>query len=132
MKYTDFIREIENSPEYTEGKEALRLHFALGDAVIRARIKRGWSQAELAERVGTRQANISRIEAGLANPTLNLVQRIIRVLDLDIYFAPALSTTSSKTVTFEHAPISVPNWPVNRPKTDTTQKTVARLEGDSA
>ena len=129
MKYTDFIREIENIPEYSEAKEALKLHFALGDAIIRARIKCGWSQTELAERVGTKQANISRIEAGLANPTLNLVQRIILVLDLDIYFAPALSTTSSKTVTFEAGPIPAPNWPVNRPKATTTQ-TIVNLEGD--
>lgn len=129
MKYTDFIREIENNPEYSEAKEALKLHFTLGDAMIRARIKRGWSQTELAERVGTKQANISRIEAGLANPTLNLVQRIIHVLDLDIYFAPALSSTSSKTVTFETGPIPAPNWPANRPKATTTQ-TIVVLEGD--
>ena len=129
MKYTDFIRKIENDPEYSEAKGTLKLNFALGDAMIRGRIKRGWSQAELAERVGTKQANISRIEAGLANPTLNLIQRILQVLDLDIEFAPAPSSTSSKTVTYETRPIPAPNWPVNRPKATTTL-TIYNLEGD--
>lgn len=129
MKYSDFHREIENNPEYLEAKEALKLHFALGDAMICARMKRGWSQTELAERVGTKQANISRIEAGLANPTLNLVQRIIQVLNLDIYFAPTLSSTSAKTVTFETRSIPAPNWPVNRTKATTTQ-TIVNLEED--
>lgn len=129
MKYSDYIREIEQNPEYAEARESLKLHFSLGDAVLRARIKRGWSQTELAERIGTKQANISRIEAGLANPTINLVQRIIQVLDLDIYFVPVLSSTSSKTVMFDSGAIPAPNWPVTRPKTTTTQTTV-KLDGE--
>lgn len=129
MKYSEFIREIEHNTEYAEARETLRLHFALGDAVLRARIKRGWSQVELAERVGTKQANISRIEAGLANPTINLVQRIVQVLDLDIYFVPVLSSTNSKTVMFITGAIPAPNWPVNRSKTTTTQTTV-KLDGE--
>ncbi len=56
--------------------------------MIRGRIQRGWSQSELARRVGTKQANISRIESALANPTLELVQRILRVLELEAHFLP--------------------------------------------
>lgn len=111
MKYTDFIREIEQDPEYKEAREALKPHFALGDAVLRARLKRGWSQAELASHAGTKQANISRIEAGLGNPTMNLVQKLIQVLELDINFTPAPSTTTSKVVSFGQPGIAVPNWP---------------------
>jgi len=56
--------------------------------VIRARIKKGWSQAELAEKVGTKQANISRIESAMANPTLNLIQKLCQALDFEIAFEP--------------------------------------------
>jgi len=125
MKYTEFIHEIETNPDYIEAKEALKIHFAFGDAVLRARTNLGWSQAELAERVGTKQANISRIEAGLANPTINLVQRILKILDIDVYFTPASSTTSSKTVSFDfNRSIPVPNWPVNPVLTTNSRKTV--------
>ena len=91
MKYTDYRRQIEQDPEYRAGKNALKIYFALGDAVLRARITRGWSQAELAEKVGTKQANISRIEAGIANPTLSLIQKLTDVLQLNVLFTPAIS-----------------------------------------
>lgn len=113
MKYTDFIQEIEKDAEYNSAREDLKTHFALGDAVLRARIKRNWSQTELAKRVGTKQANISRIEAGQGNPTLNLIQKLVQVLELEINFTPAPSSTSSKMVliSFGQAGIAVSNWP---------------------
>jgi transcriptional regulator with XRE-family HTH domain len=114
MKYTDYLQEIESDSEYRQAKAALQAHFALGDAVLRARVQRGWTQAELALKIGTKQANISRIEAGLGNPTLKLIQKIVQVLDLEINFAPAPSSTSSKVIPFAELSIPVPNWPVSQ------------------
>jgi transcriptional regulator with XRE-family HTH domain len=54
--------------------------------VLRARLEKGWTQTELARRVGTKQANISRIEAGLANPTLELVQKVCKALEIQPEF----------------------------------------------
>jgi transcriptional regulator with XRE-family HTH domain len=125
MKYKDFIREVEKDAEYNEAKEALKTHFALGDAVLRARIKRGWSQTELAECVGTKQANISRIEAGQGNPTLNLLQKLMKVLELEINFAPAPSSTAYKSVSFGQEAIPVSNWPgSNKQSASNTQAQV--------
>ncbi|RPH61170.1 MAG: XRE family transcriptional regulator [Chloroflexi bacterium] len=98
MKYTDFIQEIEKDAEYNDAKEALKAHFALGDAVLRARLKLGWSQTVLARRVGTKPANISRIETGLANPTLALIQKLMRELELKINFVPAATSTTTRIV----------------------------------
>ena len=124
MKYSDFIQEIEKDPEYTEALENLKLHFALGDAVLRARMKLGWSQSELAKQIGTKQANISRIEAGLGNPTLNLIQKLIQTLELEISFTPAPSSNAFKTVSFGPA-IPIGNWPgFEKQSADTTQKRV--------
>ena len=114
MKYTDYLQKIESDPEYRKGKAALQAQFALGDAVLRARVQRGWTQADLAHRVGTKQANISRIEAGLSNPTLKLIQKIIQILDLELTFAPVPSTTSSKIIPAAEASILVTNWPVQQ------------------
>jgi ribosome-binding protein aMBF1 (putative translation factor) len=113
MKYTDYLKEIGSDAEYRDAKEALKVHFALGDAVLRARLSRNWTQEELAEQVGTKQANISRIEAGLGNPTLKLIQKIIQVLDLEVYFATTPSSTFSKTISDEKTAIPVDNWPVS-------------------
>jgi len=89
MRYSVYQKELTENPLFREAQEELRLPFAFGDAVIKERLRKGWSQAELARRAGTKQANISRIEAGLANPTLHLVQKLCKALDLEIVFNPA-------------------------------------------
>ena len=125
MKYQDFLREIEKDSEYNAAREALKSHFALGDAILRARMKRGWSQTELAELVGTKQANISRIEAGLGNPTLNLIQKLIQTLELELHFTPASSSTAYKAVIYSQVGIPVNNWPgINKQNASNAQKRV--------
>ena len=111
MKHTDYLSEIENDQEYQSGLAELKSHFALGNAMIRARIRKGISQAELAEMAGTKQANISRIESALGNPTLRLINKILEVLDLDLNFVPSVSTNSYKSGSFEPG-IPIDNWPI--------------------
>lgn len=88
MKLSEYREKLSQNPEYVEAEKGLRIRFAFANAVLSERIKKGWSQAELAEAVGTKQANISRIEAGLANPTLDLIQRLCETLDLELELIP--------------------------------------------
>jgi transcriptional regulator with XRE-family HTH domain len=82
MKFSEYKKRLELDPEYQQTKSDLRLAFALANAVLAARLDKGWTQTELARRVGTKQANISRLEAGLANPTLEFIQKVCLVLGL--------------------------------------------------
>ena len=93
MKLEDYRNQLEKSKDYAESKKKLELHFALADAVLEARMEKCWTQKELAKAIGTKQANISRIESALANPTLEFLSRLSNVLDLKIKFkcAQALS-----------------------------------------
>ena len=86
MKLSEYRDQLEKSHEYVDAKKKLQVKFLLADAVFEARIRRGWSQKELSKAVGTRQANISKIEFGLANPTLELISKLANVLDLKIEF----------------------------------------------
>jgi transcriptional regulator with XRE-family HTH domain len=86
MKYSEYKKKLEQDPEYQAAEAELKLVFRLGNAVLRTRLKRGWTQSELARRVGTKQANISRIEAGLGNPTLELIRKVCEALGLDVHF----------------------------------------------
>jgi len=88
MKLPTYLEKIKDDPEYQEASKALEYQFLFGNAVLRARLHKGWSQKELAKLVGTKQANISRVETGLANPTLDLITRICHVLDLDFSVEP--------------------------------------------
>ena len=56
--------------------ERLRPRYALVGQIIGARAEQGITQAQLAERVGTRQTTISRLERGEGNPTLEFMQKI--------------------------------------------------------
>ena len=89
MKYTGCtVKNCSITPSIQKATEELKYQFAFGNAVLEARLKKGWSQTELARQAGTKQANISRIEAGLGNPTLDLIKKICDTLDLELIFQP--------------------------------------------
>lgn len=101
MKLEEYRNQLEKSKEYTTAKKDLKLNFALADAVLEARIKKGWTQKELAKAIGTKQANISRIESGLANPTLEFISRLTTVLDFELKF----SCENNMAVEFAYEPM---------------------------
>ena len=86
MKLSEYRAQLEKSKEYMDAKKKLHIKFLLANAVLEARIRKGWSQKELSKAVGTRKANISKIESGLANPTLEFIGKLSNVLDLKIEF----------------------------------------------
>lgn len=52
--------------------------------IISARISKGITQAQLAEKLGTQRSNICRLETGRYNPTLDWLIRLGNALDLDL------------------------------------------------
>ena len=56
---------------------------ALGDCVYRRRKQLGWTQAELAEKIGVTEQTIRKMEHYLANPQMNVLYCLIRTLQLD-------------------------------------------------
>ena len=52
--------------------------------LIRKRIEKGLSQEELAEKVGTRQSAISRLESGRYNPSFKVLRKVAQALDSEI------------------------------------------------
>jgi len=52
-----------------------------GEFVVEQRKQRGWSQSELASRIGNNFQNISRMERGEINPTLYWFFRLSQVFE---------------------------------------------------
>ena len=52
--------------------------------LVEARLEKGISQAELARRIGTQPSNISRLENGAQNPSLDMILRIANALGKDV------------------------------------------------
>jgi ribosome-binding protein aMBF1 (putative translation factor) len=111
MKLSEFRHKLEKNSEFVEAEEALQLQFELANCVLRARLKKGWSQTDLAKAIGTKQANISRIEAGLANPTITLIQKLIKSLDLEIKITPSDHEVLAKNNSGGMNAYLVPDWP---------------------
>jgi HTH-type transcriptional regulator / antitoxin HipB len=56
--------------------------------LIAARRARGWSQRDLAARVGLPQVHISGIETGKVTPRFNTLLDLVRVLGYDLLLVP--------------------------------------------
>jgi len=56
----------------------------LGEKIALLRKEKGWSQEELAERLGTKHTQIGRVERGEANSTINMLRKISHELDITI------------------------------------------------
>lgn len=76
-----FKEESLKNPKIREEYNRLQPEFALVGAILQARRKRGLTQKELAERIGSKQAVISRLESGKANPSLGFIKRLAQALD---------------------------------------------------
>jgi ribosome-binding protein aMBF1 (putative translation factor) len=81
----DSLRERRMSePGATEAYEASRLAFELGRAVRELRERRGWSQTQLAGAAAMTQSAVARFEAGGTTPTLPVLERLARALDVEL------------------------------------------------
>ena len=59
-------------------------------AIVEARTSQNMTQKELAKRTGINQADISKLENGTRNPSLNLLKRLAEGMDmmLELKFVP--------------------------------------------
>jgi DNA-binding XRE family transcriptional regulator len=70
-----FEKRAARDPEFREARERLRPEYAFRRELIRARLDTGITQADHAERVGTTQSAIARLESGGAEPSFNILRR---------------------------------------------------------
>ena len=56
----------------------------LGERVFELRTKRGLTQVQLADLIGTKHPQVRRVEKGEANSTINMLRKIARALDVSV------------------------------------------------
>lgn len=88
LDFTIWKKQALKNPKFKVEYDKLQPEFALIRAVIEARMKKGVTQKELAERIGTKQSVISRLEKGKANPTVSFLKKLADALSarLEIRF----------------------------------------------
>lgn len=88
LDFSAWKKQALKKPEFRAEYDKLQPEFALIRAVIEARIKKGLTQSKLAERIGTKQSVISRLEIGKANPSFFFLKKLAQALNtrLEIRF----------------------------------------------
>ena len=86
----ELIEESMQDPEFKKEYEALEPEREITRVILDARIRAGLTQNELAAKTGISQADISRLEHGTRNPSIELLKRLADALDstLRIEFVP--------------------------------------------
>lgn len=84
ITYNQFQKKLLSDPEAKKAYEDLQPEFAIIQVIIDARVKKKISQEELAKRMGTGQAVISRLENANAKPSLSLIKRLADALGLKV------------------------------------------------
>lgn len=85
--FQDHLQESLKDPGFKKIWESSEAEYQLGCKLIEARLKRKLSQRDLAHKIGTSQAAISRIEAMNGNPSLSLLKRIAKGLNFKLHIS---------------------------------------------
>ena len=75
-----YLAEQMQDPEFRAAYETLEPAYQ----IARLRILRGLTQEQLAEKVGTKQPSIARLESGRSTPSLDFLQRVAEALDAQV------------------------------------------------
>ena len=74
--FNDILEKQLKDEEFRKEYEAIQSEMDIIKALVDARNSLNLTQKELAERTGINQADISKIENGTRNPSLNLLKRL--------------------------------------------------------
>lgn len=91
MKTLDqFTEEQMRNPEFAKEYAAIQPELDVIRAIVDARNSQNLTQKELARRTGINQADISKLENGTRNPSINLLKRLAEGMGmvLKIEFLP--------------------------------------------
>jgi transcriptional regulator with XRE-family HTH domain len=80
-------------PAYKEAYKALEEEFTLIEALVKARAHSNLTQAEIANRMGTTESAVSRLESGRVKPSTRTLERYAQATGhkLQISFVPIAS-----------------------------------------
>lgn len=84
MKFDDYLKEQLKNEDFKKEYEAFQPEMDEIRAMIEAREAKELTQQELSKRTGISQADISKIERGVRNPSINLLKRIAEGMDMEL------------------------------------------------
>lgn len=80
IAFEDVLKEALKDPEWKKGYDALEVEFSIIEQVLKKRLEKGISQKQLAEKIGTKQSAIARLEGGNTNPSVAFLEKVAKAL----------------------------------------------------
>ena len=74
-----------NNPEVKKEYDSLAITYDIKREIIKLRLEQGLSQKALADRIGTKQSAISRLESGDYNPSIEFLSKVAHALGKEIH-----------------------------------------------
>lgn len=85
VKFSEVREQLMKDEEFKAEYEKLKPRYDLLSQIIEARAAQNMTQEELALRVGTQKSNISRLESGTYNPSLDFITKVAKSLGKEIH-----------------------------------------------
>ena len=85
VSWENLKKELLADPDTYREYKALEPEYEVIRQIIKARIEQDLTQAELARLIGTKQSNISRLEGGDYNPSLQFLKRVAKGLGKELH-----------------------------------------------
>lgn len=85
VDFSTIKEDLMKDQEFKEEYENLRPRYELISEVIKARRELNLTQEELDSRIGTQKSNISRLESGNYNPSLDFLSKLAKGLGKEIH-----------------------------------------------
>lgn len=85
--WEDLKKELLKDPEYKKAYDNLELEYSIIAQVIQKRLDRGLTQKQLAEKIGTKQSAISRLEGGNISPSIAFLEKISIALGAKLHIS---------------------------------------------
>lgn len=84
MKHNDVKSKLFESPEVKQEFDNLKVIYDIKRDLIKLRLEHGLSQKDLADKIGTKQSAISRLESGDYNPSIEFLSKVANALGKEL------------------------------------------------
>jgi transcriptional regulator with XRE-family HTH domain len=72
------------NPDFRDEYESLDMEYKLASELIRLRLAKGLTQAQLASLLNTKQESIARMESGSSLPSLTTIRKVADALNAEL------------------------------------------------
>lgn len=87
VSWENLKKELLADPDTYREYKSLEPEYEVIRQIIKARIEQDLTQAELARLIGRKQSNISRLEGGDYNPSLQFLKRVAKGLGKELHIS---------------------------------------------